>query len=135
MDDSLTIRFLLPEGQTAQGKRSEWTIVTFVTQETVEARIDPSRQDLGIGTLLDDPDVIAVNATWLDDYDDNQQPILAVTALYRPCRIGHPNACPAIEVTPSAIRVPYHPTGAQLMEWIATYMRDNVYHDGIDPNA
>jgi hypothetical protein len=135
MDDSLIIRFLLPEGETPQGKRSEWTVITILAQETVEARLDPSRQDLGIGPLLDDPDVIAVNVAWLDDYDDNQEPILAVTGLYRPGRLGHPNISAAVEVMPSAIRVPYQPTGAQLMEWIATYMRDNVYHDGMDPNA
>src|SRR5438128_4033834 len=100
MDDNLTIRFLLPEGHTSKGKRSEWTIVTFVIQEAVEARIDPSREDLGIGTLLDDPNVIAVNATWLDDYGDKQEPILAVTAVYRPTHVGHPKASPAIEITP-----------------------------------
>jgi hypothetical protein len=135
MDDNLTIRFLLPDGHTAQGKRSEWTVVSFLAPETVEARIDPSQEDLGIGLLLDDPEVIMVNVAWLDDYNDNQEPILAVTGLYRPCHLGHPSASPAVEITPSAVRVPYHPTGAQIMEWIATYMRDNVYHDGMDVNT
>ncbi len=135
MNDNLTIRFLLPEGKTAQGKRSEWTVVTFLNQETVEVRIDPTREDLGIGSLLDDPDVVLVNVSWLDDYGENHEPILAVTGLFRPCQLGHPKACPAVEITPSAIRVPYHPTGPQIMEWIATYMRDNVYHDGMDVSA
>jgi hypothetical protein len=135
VDDSLTIRFLLPEGQTSQGKRSEWSIITFLSQETVEAQVDPTREDLGIGPLLEDPNIILVNVSWLDDYGDQHEPILAVTGIFRSCRLGHPNASPALEITTSAVRVPYHPSGAQLMEWIATYMRDNVYHDGMDPGA
>jgi hypothetical protein len=109
--------------------------VTFVSPETVETRIDPTRADLGIGSLLDDPDVILVNVSWLDDYGDQHEPVLAVTGVYRPCHLGQPNASPAVEITPSAVRVPYHPTGAQIMEWIATYMRDNVYHDGMDASV
>ncbi len=135
MDDSLTIPFLLAEGQTPQGDRADWHIATFVRRDPVEVRIDPHRQDLGVGTLFDDPDIIAVNATWLDDYDDEHHPILAVTGLYRPGALGSADARPAIAIMPSAIRVPYFPTSAQIMEWIATYMRDNVYHDGMDVNA
>ena len=43
MDDSLTIRFLLPEGHTATGKRSEWTVVTFVSRPSfVDDELAPS---------------------------------------------------------------------------------------------
>jgi hypothetical protein len=133
MDDSLTILFCLANGKTPRGERGGWNVTTFVQCETVEERVDQSREDLGVGTLLDDPAIVAVQATWLDDYDDNNNPILAVTGLYRPVALGTANAQAAVTTFTDAVEVPYLPTGTQITEWIATYMIDNVYHDGMEP--
>jgi hypothetical protein len=131
MDDNLSILFLLEEGETSKGKREACGVTSFLRHEAIEVRIDPSREDLGVGALLDDPEVVAVHATWLDDYDDNQEPILAITRIFRVAQMGTENAQAALPLIPSAIRVPHHPTSTQIVEWIATYMRDNVYHDGM----
>ena len=128
MKDTLTITFLLAGGKTAQGQRSEWHLIEFVQHEPADARLDASREDLGIGHILDHPEVIAVNVSWVDDYSDEQEPVLAITGVHRVVKAGSPDAKLAAELTTSAVRVPYHPSGPEVMEWIAAYMRDNVYH-------
>src|SRR5262245_48886928 len=128
MKDTLTITFVLAGGKTAQGQRSEWHLIEFVLHEPADARLDPSREDLGIGNILDHPEVIAVNVAWLDDYDDQKEPVLAITGVHRVVKAGSPQAKLAAEVTASAVKVPYHPSGPEGMEWIAAYMQDNVYH-------
>jgi hypothetical protein len=134
MDDSLTILFLLANGKTPRGERSGWNVTTFVKREEVEHRIDQSREDLGVGSLLDEPAIMAVQATWLDDYDDNNHPILAITGLFRPVGLGTPGAELAMTTLRDTVEVPYLATGTQITEWIATYMIDNVYHDGMEPS-
>jgi hypothetical protein len=134
MNDNLTIIFLLAPGQTPDGHRAEH-LTAFVRHEPVTARIDLSREDLGVGTLLNDPEIAGVHVTWLDDYDDNQEPVLAVTGTHRFAAWGSADAQPAVQIMASAVNVPYYPDGTQIVEWIAQYMRDNVYHDGMDANA
>ena len=134
MDDNLTIIFVLSSGQTPDGHREEH-LTTFVRHEPITVHIDPNKEDLGVGTLLNDPEIVGVYVTWLDDYNDNNEPILAVTGTHRVTPLGSNDAKPAVEIMASAIRVPYLPDGTQIGEWIAQYMRDNVYHDGMDPNA
>jgi hypothetical protein len=134
MDDSLTILFCLANGKTPRGERPGWNVTTFVKREEVEQRVDQSREDLGVGSVLDDPTIVAVQGTWLDDYDDNDNPILALTGLYRPVALGTSDAQSAVTTLNDAVEVPYLPTGTQVAEWIATYMIDNVYHDGMEPS-
>lgn len=128
MKDTLTVTFLLAGGPTAQGHRSEWHLIEFVQHESTDARLDTSREDLGIGAILDHPEVIAVNVSWVDDYSDQQEPVLSITGVHRVVKVGSPEAKLAAELERSAVKVPYHPTGPEVMEWIAAYMRDNVYH-------
>ncbi|MEP7285230.1 MAG: hypothetical protein ABI947_05625 [Chloroflexota bacterium] len=132
MDDNLTILFVLADGKTPTGHRAEWNVISFVQPETVEVRLDPTREDLGVGSLLDDHQIVAIHVTWLDNYQDKAAPVLGITGTFRAAPVGSQNAKAAIEIMPSAVQVPYHPTGAQIMEWIATYMQDNVYHDGME---
>ena len=134
MNENLTIIFVLASGQTPTGHRVEH-ITSFVRHDVVSANIDPTREDLGVGTLLNDHEIIGVHMTWLDDYDDNHEPILAVTGTHRIAPLGSADVRPALQVMSSAVPVPYFADGTQVVEWIAQYMRDNVYHDGMDANA
>jgi hypothetical protein len=135
MDDNLTILFGLSDGETPNGKRTTWNVASFVKHDHVQIALDPTREDLGVGPALEDPAVVAVHVAWLDDYNDNQEPVLAVTGAFRGVPLGTDDARPAVQLIADAIAVPHFPSGAQIMEWIATYMRDNVYHDGMESSA
>jgi hypothetical protein len=130
--DTVTILFSLAHGATPRGKRAEWNIISHLQHHPLEVHIDPNREDFGLGDMLDDPEIIGVHVAWLDNYGDNQEPILAVTGLYRPAHSGSSDAKMALNVMPAAIKVPALPSSAHIAEWIATYMRDNVYHDSRD---
>src|SRR5260221_1626596 len=99
MKDTLTITFLLSGGKTAQGHRSEWHLIESILYEPAEARLDPTREDLGVGPILDHPEIIAVNVAWVDDYSDNQEPVLSITGVHRVVKAGSPNATLPAEVT------------------------------------
>jgi hypothetical protein len=131
--DTLTILFALAHGETPRGKRSDWTILSHLHHQPVQVPVNPDREDFGIGDLLDDPEVLAVHVAWLDDYGDNKEPVLALTGLFRQAQSDHSEAQLAVKVMSSAIKVPTLPSGAHSAEWIATYMRDNVYHDDMQP--
>lgn len=134
MNENLTITFVLAPGQTPTGHRAEH-LTAFVRHDPIQAAIDPNSEDLGVGTLLNDHEVIGVLMSWLDDYDDNQQPILAITGMHKVSALGVSETQPGLTVLAEAVQVPYFEAGTQVAEWIAQYMRDNVYHDGMDASA
>jgi hypothetical protein len=135
MDDNVTILFGLSDGQTPTGPRAMWNVASFVKHEHVQAVLDPSREDLGVGPILEDPSIVAVNVAWLDDYEDSQEPVLAITGTFKVVAIGTNDAQAAVQLMGEAVPVPHFPSGVQIMEWIATYMRDNVYHDGMEASG
>jgi hypothetical protein len=130
MDDTLSITFTLAAGKTPNGERQPMRGGEPLWYRSVDARIDPDKEDLGVGSILESPDILAADFAWVDDYDDSRKPYLALLGTY--CA-GDPPSGDAekyrrSEVRPSAVDVPYYASGTRIAEWIVQYMQDNVYH-------
>lgn len=134
MDDTLTITFFLAGGSTPKGSRASLTLGGAIWLQTKKIPFDPQVEDMGIGFLLDDPRVIAVDIAWVDDYEDTKEPILTATGLY----FAHDPQVDAMfdgkaaELTERRVNAPYYESGIQIVEWIVNYMQENVYNQDVD---
>src|SRR5688572_22095746 len=94
-------------------------------------------EDMGVGNLLDDPSVVALDVAWVDDYDDTSDPILTAMGIHyadnkdRPDVVAHSTN----ESRPRAVKTPYYERGIQIVEWIVMYMQENVYNQDSDQES
>lgn len=138
MDDTLTITFMLAPGKTLKGEgRTALLPVSILWVEAMKIRFDPALEDMGVGNLLDDPNVVAVDVAWVDDYDDTSDPVLTATALYCIDNADHPEATAysIADSQPRAVNAPYYERGVQIVEWIVQYMTENVYNQDSNEEA
>lgn len=130
-DDSLTITFKI------DNRRYEGTL----WHVGINQPFDPALEDLGVGFKLEQPDLIAVDVAWLDDYDDKHEPVLAASALYYALEPADPASLRAEpqdtwNVLQESIHIPGTISGGgRIAEWIVTYMTDNVYNHRTDGNT
>lgn len=134
MEDTLTITFFLAGGKTVNGDRSlilPASTLWFVPQSI---RFDPNLEDMGVGFLLDDPTVVAIDVAWVDDYEDSLEPVLAATAIYYAEESQHEaqEARNPDDLRPRGIDAPYYEMGVQITEWIVGYMQEHVYNQDMD---
>jgi hypothetical protein len=130
MDDTLTITFVLAGGKTPQGNRQSVNSAEYLWYEEASQDFDPMLEDFGVGNKLNDPTIVAVNVSWVDDYDDTEKPFMNVTGFFHTTNTSDAilDAKPTREFMPRAVTVPNYPTGIQIIEWIVGYMQNNVYH-------
>jgi len=131
VDDTLTITFLLAPGKTSDGTaRSTILPAATLWMETQKIRFDPTLEDMGVGNLLDDPTVVALDVAWVDDYEDTSDPILTATAIHYTTGDERPDAVSFSidDTSPRAVKAPYYERGVQIIEWVVQYMQDNVYN-------
>ena len=135
MDDTLTITFLLASGKTAKGEdRALILPAASLWAEALKIRFDPNLEDMGVGFLLDDPTVVALDTAWVDDYEDTTDPVLTATAIYYITQSERPSAAQHSinDVKARAVAAPYFERGVQIVEWLVGYMEENVYNQDTD---
>ncbi|MBX3065416.1 MAG: hypothetical protein KF726_20745 [Anaerolineae bacterium] len=134
MDDTLTITFFLAGGKTPQGNRLTLTFGGSLWLEEKQISFDPGKEDMGVGLLLNDPLVVAVDVAWVDDYDDTKEPVLMATGLYfsRDPQADAMLDGKAAEFRYRRVNAPYYESGIQIVEWIVQYMQENVYNQDVD---
>jgi hypothetical protein len=134
VEDTLTITFFLSDGATPNGDRSILLPMATLMFEPQHVRFDPNLEDMGVGFLLDDPDVVAVDVAWVDDYEDSLEPVLTMTGLYfiegTTRQLAESRA--ASDLKTRSVDAPYFERGVQITEWIVTYMQENVYNQDQD---
>jgi hypothetical protein len=138
VDDTLTITFLLAPGKTSDGTaRSQILPAATLWLDTHRIRFDPMLEDMGVGNLLDDPNVVALDVAWVDDYEDTSDPVLTAMGVHYANNDGRPDAVAhsTNESRPRAVNTPYYPRGVQLVEWITQYMQENVYNQDSDQES
>jgi hypothetical protein len=131
VDDTLTITFVLATGQTALGAdRALILPAALLWTEAHKIRFDPTLEDMGVGFMLDDPNIVAVDIAWVDDYEDTSDPVLTATSLYFVDNTERPSsdARDFSDLRLHAVDVPYYASGVQVIEWIVNYMQNDVYH-------
>lgn len=136
MDDTLTLTFFLSEGPTPTEHRSQILPAAILWYKPITQAFDAELEDLGVGDLLNNPRVVGLQASWVDDYDDAHEPVLTASGLILALADDDDQASftslEAETLRPNAITVPHFKEGVQLAEWIVNYMLENVYNQDQD---